>query len=154
MTITLYRNLGNTIANDWGMTNVENTSELIQNFTHAERANCLLAAAVSELKALNQELLEANRKETRVYRNLIEAAAKKPVVRDVVADGMLRWLSGGGGLQLISSMDSSWLSLRSRNVLRSSGFTKRSEITAERLKGIKNCGTTTINELLEWAKLA
>jgi hypothetical protein len=109
---------------------------------------CLLAAAVSELKQLRQQMRQQMRQPARPDSKKKES----PTVNNPVADGMLAMFTGQKPIaDEITPEDKKRLTVRARKALVRAGVTMRSEVTRERFDEVRNCGQTTIAELLEWA---
>ena len=147
MTHRTFRELGNYLADEWGYDDGGELETQIKTMPSERRMYCLLAAVVGQLRDMHREISNL-----RYSMNRLPEPPQEAEPRDVVADGMLKWMCVSMGDKLVSEMDDSQLSPRARKALRRANVLMLSQITAERFEGIKYCGQVTINEIVEWAK--
>ncbi len=114
--------IGRELVSGWGR-NVEDLSSYIEELRLEDRSMCLLAAILRELIRQREDL-------------------------HATSEGMITAIRFGAGDTYIPSMSA--LSSRARKVISWSGAQFLSELTAERLEGIRNCGAITLAEILEW----
>jgi hypothetical protein len=136
-----FADVGKTIAfNHWGRDDKDDLHEFIRSMNQDERQTCLLAAIANQLSSLRYELIELRTR----------PSPRPPKQINPVADGLLKTLRLSRGDIELSECDQSKLSVRSRNILSGGDFTYLSEITEESLRDVRNCGTKTIQEIMEW----
>jgi hypothetical protein len=133
-----FSEIGDHLANGWGRDDGGNLDKYIQGLRGDETSNCLLAAIVNELRS--------------VRRAFYAVSGSKPEVCNAVSDGMYQWLRCLSGDVSISAINKSGLSTRARRALLMAKIATISEVTEERLSGVRNCGALTIRELVDWAK--
>lgn len=94
----------------------------------------------AQFKSL-ESLLE---RQLKVLRSINDFAKEND--RHVVADGLLQVFLG----DRLVLQDETGLSVRASQVLRRAKFKMLSEISEEKLLGIRNCGVVTSKEICEW----
>lgn len=143
--IRLWKDLGNTIADRWGRFSEVGIDDHIKSLSVPEFHTCLLAAAVTQLTALTNELRELRLKQTHC----------DPVVG--ISMGMLTGLLStvppppDPPGTLLKSLPKDGLGSRALRALYRSGVKVLEDLTFESLLGIHGCGAATRNEILDWA---
>lgn len=142
MAFRTFGEMGWKIADSWGVDDGGDIEAKIERLSDDQIAHCLLAAAVYDLRAMRRDVARLRR----IVEDQRVADDHHPV-----ADGMLDALRVSVGDVPIAQVDQGTLSSRARNSLLVSGVTMLSEVTAERLLGVRNCGLVTVDELVAWA---
>ncbi len=140
--------LGQYMTDGWGYEDCPDIPKKLQASNDAQEAKYLLSAAVDMMNKMHAELVRT--------RKLVEThITEKRIPRDSesehpVADGMLRSLTTVMCDRPIRALDTSGLSIRARKALYRGHFTMTSELTQDVLLEQRNCGQTTVNEILDW----
>jgi DNA-directed RNA polymerase alpha subunit len=130
--------IGSALSSGWGIESESDQGNLIKSMSETKQLMCVMTAVVQELRQLQEQI-----------RIQLE---NKPVVDESdPSDGMLEAFHfATAGRMLSENLNEYGLSVRARKVLRRSGLKFISEITAERLAEVRQCGATTCAELLEF----
>ena len=133
--------------------NVNGSSEdFISQISATHRLESLLAGVISAVDRLRDATLRARLDSARM------AAAEPKQTKasaDATADGLLYCYSltaTGKADRRTKDCDVTGLSVRARKTLLRMGDVMLSELTAERLDDVRNCGEITTDELLAWAR--
>lgn len=148
MTHRKFKEIGNHLVSGWGVDDGGELDKKIMAMPIDLKMCCLLAVIVDELRDIAQGVSTVR---YRLYASQESSKKQLPIEDHPIADGMLRWMRGSVGDKPIAEMDRSKLGIRAIKALIRSGVKFRSQITREAFEEVKNCGETTIAELLEWA---
>lgn len=137
---TYFSILGSKISNEFCHAHVGTPSDAIKAMSDDRMMVCLLSTLVQNVNRMYAKMDAIEKAMTRPKPQA--ATPKHPV-----ADGMHCVL---GGYKLVSEMDQSSLSVRSRKLLKKLDVELLSEVTEEAL--MAGCGPTATREILEWKK--
>jgi DNA-directed RNA polymerase alpha subunit len=143
MTHRSYAYYGDDISDGWGQDDQGDLYQKIKHMSAEMRMQCLMAAMARQVRELRGDLLRL------AVENYRESEAPS---KDVMADAKLQTLRVFQGDTPISEIDCSRLSVRARRTLIKAGITMLSQITEKRLMEIRNCGKTTTDEIMKWAR--
>lgn len=132
---------GEKISEIWGKDDGGDWVASITAMKKEEMTVCLLAAVLRELQRIRSTLWDVKPDDS-------------PPVSDRLfhgpAHGRFMALQTALGHVRINELDSMRLDFRIRHILRRSGLTWLDEITPERLKSVKGCGSVSIRKLMAW----
>lgn len=133
-----YSKLGKNMSSSWGFSREnEPVNDVIKSLTESQKLICLMAAVVEEVKSLRSAIRELK--------------PPKELKDDSPSSGMLEALRVAmGDVDIRKAMSSEKLSVRARRAIYRLEIKHVSEITRERLAGIRQCGEKTICELLDF----
>lgn len=154
MTLRTFKEIGIHLTRNWGFEDNGNYKAKIEQLTDEAKIACLIAAAVSELMIANTQQMTAATIQCDLLRNLRVGKDNPKNTDHPVSDGAFHVLHRTLKDKTIDEqLELHCPSVRARTILAKSGLKFCSEVTRANLKGIKNCGVSTIHELEEWAKL-
>lgn len=133
--------IGAFMSDGWGYADASTIPEKIKSLSDDKQIMCLLAAVVSTLTKMHNEIKKIN---NHLY---VSSVGKIDDPDLAIADGMLETLQG---FDLISDRDVSTLSTRAYRIILRGHFTKVSQLTEANLRRTPQCGPTVTDEILRW----
>lgn len=139
-----FAEIGKRIANrGW---NLRDTEDHIKNLPPVSQQNCLMAALLEEIRGLRRDIAVTGRQ--------AKQESPKEYKGNAIADGMIvSWSVSRGDIpvpQTYKELRDAGLGVRARKAVIRSGAEFLSQLNEESLADLRNCGETTVKEIVEW----
>jgi hypothetical protein len=142
-----FTDVGETLSDGWGWSSNGTIDDKIKDLDADTKILCLLAGILRRLRRMDSNQPEKDLLE-RIF-------GRKPSLTpvqtsDSTADALLAFYRKSVGDKEITDDELQELSVRARTSLKRAKFRYYREVNAPELREIRNCGVTTIQEIMEW----